>query len=614
MPFLKAKIANQQRMMLLIILLAIALRVLGIWHGWPDSYYHDEITFVKRSLAFGSWDLNPHWFHKPAFLMYLLFFEYGLFFLIGKIIGIWNSVSEFAVHYIKNPGIFYLIGRATVVIFSVGTIAAVYKIGERYFKRNAGLFAALLVTLSYGHIAASQDVKADIPASFFGILSMLFLLKYLKDKKVIYVLLSAAFAGIGTSTKYYAIVMLVPIIFAIIEAHRNVSETFVEKFRKVLFFWLAAVSVFMIFCFISAPYNFIDPLGLKSTFGSVEKLYWKIVGSIIGGERVRDQFHFISSGLGYFDASVDYIRIIISKFGMGILIGCISIAGIISLLFQSIKHRFIFLLYPFVFTLVAIFVNPGYSHIRHQTPIYPYLAIAGGVLIVTLAGKTRIRKIAVYSIVLLLLLHPLYHIIARGLIISRSDTRIISKKWIEKNIPAGTKLLIDQDAPRLLESEKSLQKQMEPVSDLKKIVEDSSGQFTSHYEKYLKYKRMAARDNITYDITEFRLPWWREYFLMDGAFHLTTEYDMDMGNPLRLHGVHSYDYYVENGYEYAVVNASRLEVYEKNEDKYPYFVKFYRELFRRAVLIKEFSPLEGERRPGPPIRIYQINKPSENTR
>ena len=40
---------------------------LGIWHSYPFSYYGDEVHFVERALSFGSFDFNPHWFHKPAF-------------------------------------------------------------------------------------------------------------------------------------------------------------------------------------------------------------------------------------------------------------------------------------------------------------------------------------------------------------------------------------------------------------------------------------------------------------------------------------------------------------------------------------------------------------------
>lgn len=599
---------NKYWIILSIVLLASALRFLGIWHGWPFSYTADEVTFVKRALAFGSWDFNPHWFHKPTFFMYLLFFEYGLYFLIGKLLGLWHSVSEFAVNYIRNPGAFYLIGRLTTTLFSIGTIVVVYKIGERFFKRGAGLIAALLLTLSYGHIVASQNVKADIPCAFFVILSIFFLLNYLKDKRISNIILSAAFAGVGAATKYYSIVMLLPIFWAVIEMSKNSIGTFYEKIRKMIFLWMAVVLIFIATYFVCAPYNLIDPLGRKLAFGIFIKLYSNLISIITGVETAQGQSDYFHSQLGYFEASIDFIRILISKTGMGIVIGSISLIGTVVLLFQSIKYRFLFLLYPFSFTIISIFLYPGYSRANHQMPIYPFIAIAGGWFVVNFAGNKGFKQKIIYAIILLFLFHTLYNIIERGLIISKKDTRNLTKEWVEENIPAGTKLLLDENLIYLQENEEALQRQIEAISKLNDIVKESPGQFTAHYSKYIKYKILAANGALTYDITDFRLPWWRESFITEGAIHLTTEYDIDMGNPFRLHGVHSYDYYVENGYQYVIIEALKLKKYEKEEDRYPSFTRFYRELFKHGFLVKEFSSTEENRRPGPPIRIYKISK------
>ena len=84
---------------IIVLIFASILRFWGIWHGSPFSYYPDEQHFVNRAISFGSGDLNPHWFHKPAFLMYILFFDYGIFFLIGKITGMFSNVESFAIYY-----------------------------------------------------------------------------------------------------------------------------------------------------------------------------------------------------------------------------------------------------------------------------------------------------------------------------------------------------------------------------------------------------------------------------------------------------------------------------------------------------------------------------------
>jgi len=57
-----------------VLLLAAALRLWALRHDLPFSYYGDELHFMRRAMAMGTGDLDPHWFHKPAFLMYLLAF------------------------------------------------------------------------------------------------------------------------------------------------------------------------------------------------------------------------------------------------------------------------------------------------------------------------------------------------------------------------------------------------------------------------------------------------------------------------------------------------------------------------------------------------------------
>ncbi len=178
-PSPNSKELGGRRGIVLVILLAAAVRLLGLWQSYPFSYYGDEIHFVERALSFGSFDFNPHWFHKPAGYMYLLFFEFGLFFLLGKLIGAWGNVADFAAAYVSRPGDFYLIGRVTTALFSFATIWLVYELGKKLFDRRTGFLAALFLGLSFGHVVSSQHVKADSPAAFLTFASMYFLLVYL---------------------------------------------------------------------------------------------------------------------------------------------------------------------------------------------------------------------------------------------------------------------------------------------------------------------------------------------------------------------------------------------------------------------------------------------------
>ena len=57
--------------------------------------------------------------------------------------------------------------------------------------------------------------------------------------------------------------------------------------------------------------------------------------------------------------------------------------------------------------------------------------------------------------------------------------------------------------------------------------------------------------------------------------------------------VHSYKY-------------NRFITDHPDSSRFPSFVKFYRELFNRAALIKVFSP-NTDHRPGPEIKIFKLS-------
>ena len=154
---------------LVLIAVSLAIRLWGVNHGLPSSYYSDERHFINRAMGFGTGDLNPHWFHKPALYMYLLFFEYGLFFLVGKITGMFGTIHDFARLYVNNPSSFLIIGRVTTALFGTATVLLIYKLGKKMYGSGIAFVAACFLAFTFAHVKCSHDVKADIPAAFFAI-------------------------------------------------------------------------------------------------------------------------------------------------------------------------------------------------------------------------------------------------------------------------------------------------------------------------------------------------------------------------------------------------------------------------------------------------------------
>lgn len=594
-----------------ILLLAGVLRFWGISHGYPHSFYPDEAHFVKRALSFGSGNFNPHWFHKPAFFMYLLFFLYGVFFVFGWIVGLWGGVLEFAVSFVLNPGPFFLIGRAVVILFSLGMVYCTYRAGRILWDRRAGLLAAFLLAVSPGQAWVSRDVKADVPCAFFTLVSAYFLLRFVKWSRLRDVVLAVVFAGLGTATKTYSIVMLAPILAAIWKTEHPMVRS---AWRKAALGIGCVFGLYVTF-FLVSPFNFLDPLGREATFGAFFMLAHqieKVLGiplpfpSPVSSELAPDIYN-PEIGLALYRRGVlDYVHQL--REGMGAPAFLLSLVGLGLLFFRERRRSaWLFFSFPLIFAVISVFVHPGYAEVRHQVPLHPFLALwAAGAFHFWIERYRPPRAAGALAVIVLCI--PIGTVVAHNRTISREDTRNLAKAWIEAHIPVGTKILLDENGAPLMKSEARLREEIARARE----EADPEGQFTAHYGRYLEYQMLAAKRSKTYEIQEIRFPWWRSGEVDEGVHRLESEFDADMGNPLKPVGVNSYEHYVQEGYQYAVVQSLRYKPFLRDTDRaarFPSFARFYRELFDRGIPVRTFSPEDGGlKRPGPTVRIFRLVK------
>ncbi len=592
----------QEHPVIYILVFSSILRFWGIWHGYPFSYYPDEQHFVNRALSMGSGDLNPHWFHKPAFLMYILLFEYGLFFVIGKLLGVFSSVDGFAIYYFQNSWPFVLIGRVTITLFGIGTIYVIYKIGERFWSKAVGLYCSFFLALSFGHIFCGKDVKADVPTTFFTVLSIYFLLKVVHKKTFSAkdYILAGLFAGLGTATKYYSIALLPCIL--LVSFYEIINKRDILLVKKYLYSVFAFFGIY----FVVSPYNFLDPMGRRFAFEDSIRLYNKISPfKVTAYSQLEGTEDFLAANLeGHYliNSFLNYIKILLSTEGMGIIIGVICVLSIFYTFYKLNVKVLVLLLFPIMFSTISIVMSPSYTEPRHQLIIYPFLTIAAGIFICDLLKIFKCRSRILIIVFLLPFIFPVVSIIKNNVFTSKSDTRTLAKKWIESNIPINTKILLDESAVMLNQNTKNLQEYIRKSRQIEKT------QFTTHLEKYYSYQIQALPD-ITYDIREIRHTWWRNKEISDGESEAITEYDKDMANPIKKVGVNEYGFYKKNGYEYVVTSSDIYVAYRKpfseKSINFPSYKRFYDNLFSQAEVVKEFNHKElGV--PGPTVVIFRL--------
>jgi hypothetical protein len=599
-PESSARWPSERWVLAAVLLIATLLRMHGFFHDLPYSFHGDEMHFVKRSLALGTGDLNPHWFHKPAFLMYLLAFCYGIYYLIGAALGNFASVDTFAAHCLANHGDLVVIGRTLVVAFGIATVYLVYKIGRNAFGgRTTGLVAALTAAVLPPMVAASQTVKADVPAGFFVALALYAYLRTRQDGRLRWLVLASAFAGVAMGTKYYGVILLPT--FGVFELTRRFLNG--TPWRVVLARVGLVAAVFVGAFFLSSPYNFLDPTWGRNVIAKV--------GAFISPEATErfdpdEQVVYTPGTSAVPGAATHFLGKVVSPQAFGLPFAVLALLGLaLTLSMKRTRLQALVIAMPIpVFMLVAVTVSAYHTNARHLNALYPYLCVfvyPGGVLLARLLRFEGARRTVVAITLCCIAAVPSVSLtLNRNLHINRPDSRQAATLWIQSNLCGDSRILLDDYGPILLPNSAAIERLRARLANL-----PEKEAFTKHQSRRLD---LLSRFPPTYafDVTELGHPWWLNREVPQEEL-LGAWKHRDMGNPLCDRIPRSLEEYRDSGIRYVVTNSRAQRRYldrEQTRAAFPSFVRFYERL-RGLEPTKVFDPAPWGAK-GPTIWIYDL--------
>lgn len=490
------------RELFLIVLLALFLRVWGISFGLPGLDHGDETEVVNHALRFGSGDLNPHRFQYGSLLQYTLFFFYGLYFCAGYILGWFSGVNHFAIAFIKDPTVFYLLARGFSALLGAATVYITYLLGVRTGGRRVGVLAALFLAVSYQHAVHSHYATVDTALAFLFALATYQSLMVLFYGRLSRYCMAGFSIGLTLATKLNGIFALVP--FAAAHFLRGGKVFSAEKLfsRK---FWLGLGAV-VAGHFIASPYFYIDMPSALSEVASLRSLH-------------------AASGITLFA----YLHKIGTEY-WGMPLGILCLAGVFRYLITSDKRIALISL-----TTAAVFCFASlhrYVEAKYLLYVFPLCAVLGALLLNEVCRRLRRRYLVL--IALMLVIHPLSLIVRWDYERAQKSITLESKEWIEKNIPVNARILLDNvgnGGPKLAHAPDNLRDQYRRAREHRLLKAE-----------YLKLQ-LAVSPDVYYDITPvdssagFREDDYRRYRLWQD-----TE---QVGHPEA--------YYRERGYEYLII-------------------------------------------------------------
>lgn len=413
------KISGSRLALPAILLLGFALRITAVNFGLPHLYHADEPIVVNHALAYGTWDFNPHFFKIPPLVSYLLLICYGVYFVLGRVLGIFKSLQDFEYLFYGDPTSFYLIARFVFgVILGTFTIYLLYRLVLKFFDRPRALLSALFLSVCFLHVRDSHYIYVDIPLVLVLVGSFFVLLKILKgDASTGAGIQIGMLIGLATAVKYNGASLIVP--------YAAVCMFHPKAWRGVPLAALTAVVTFVAL----NPYAVMD----YSFF------LREIIQQSKSNTGVSWAHHFTYSLNG--------------SVGPVILgLGCFAMIHLFS---RFNPKKGIFALFCLAYYLILM--RAGQPYDRYVLPILPFLIFLAADLI--LEFKTTLNKhlkpVYAGGVTAILILAgisvPLTKCILWNKIMLRPDVRTLAKEWLERNIPEGSRIAVDRQfhAPRL---------------------------------------------------------------------------------------------------------------------------------------------------------------------
>jgi 4-amino-4-deoxy-L-arabinose transferase-like glycosyltransferase len=287
----------------------------------------------------------------------------------------------------------YLTARIVGVVLALGAIAASWWLGRRaYGTASAGVVAASVVAVCTIHVAYSRAAVTDVPLTL-GVAASLALLATGRLE------LGALAAGLAMGFKYPGVFLLVPLVVA-----------GWKQWRRVAVSAVLALAAFLA----SSPFILVH-----------RHQAWH--------EAFRVQRLAREGWLGFEHDHAAPIAFVGRLWeGLGPALVLCGIGLVVALMRRT---RADLVLSSFVVVYFADLLTLSAHFDRYVLPLVPALGALAG----------RMRSLA--PVTLLLLVVPLTWSIRDTKELTRTDTRVVAARWVERHLSRGTKIAADPSTP-----------------------------------------------------------------------------------------------------------------------------------------------------------------------
>jgi len=288
----------------------------------------------------------------------------------------------------------YLAARLVLVAIALAGVAAAWWLGRAAYGEVAAFVAGAFVAVDVTHVFYSRTAVTDVPLTTAVCVSLALLVSGRLEW-------AGAAAGLAASFKYPGALLLVPI-----------AVVGWAQWRRVAISAALAVAAFAA----TSPYVLLDGGRAWSDVRRVQRLAH---AGWLGFE-------------GDPPAPIAYVERLWDGLGPALILGAVGL--VVALAY---RRRADVALATFALVWFAQLLTARAHFDRYTLPLVPVLGALAG----------RLRSLA--PVTLLLLVVPFTWAVRDAQRLTRTDTRVVARAWIERNLPHGATVAVDPSTPGL---------------------------------------------------------------------------------------------------------------------------------------------------------------------
>jgi hypothetical protein len=403
--------------MVLLLALTLGLRLWGVKQGLPYSYNSDEAThFVPRAIGFFSNDFNPRYFLNPPAYSYLLHIVFELWYGSG------DAVKR---AYATDPTGVFVLARVVGALLGAMAVWLTYLAGERLFDRTVALLGAAVFGLAFLPIFYSHLALNDVPALAPVALSLYGAAGVLRNGSRRDYVLAGVGLGLAAATKYTGGITVVCLLGA--SACDAASGAPRQAARRALL----ALGCGLLAFIAANPFAVLDFSAFHAGVSTQQAL--------AGGSDPEKLGTTAASGTAFYVWTLTW--------GMGWVPSLAALGGGVLLMLRRLLGPALVLVpAPIAF---VIFMGDQQRYFgRWLMPIFPLVALLGAYGAVALTRwLIRARRmpalLAGGALTVVMLGQSIAGVVHNDVVLSRPDTRNLTRAWMVGHVPAGTKVVVE---------------------------------------------------------------------------------------------------------------------------------------------------------------------------